>query len=170
MALLETDKRERLVRTLIAGLMLGAAAPAFAADYVTVTLHADVNAPVDAAWARVGGFCDIGKWAKLQCELISGTGGIGSIRRLAGGAVEEPMIGATAHSYTYGQTVGDSKDFDFHGTFAIEPTGPATSRVDYTLTYDESRVPADQRAGMRALLNQRFVVAIQTIKAMAEGH
>ena len=157
------------MRTLMAGLMLGAAAPAVAADYAVITLHADVNAPADVAWKRVGGFCDIGKWAKIPCELVAGKGGVGSIRRLVGGAIEEPMIGATAHSYTYGQTLGEEKDYDYHGTLAIEPTGAVTSRVDYTLTYDLSRVPADRRAGLRSLLDQRFGAAVQNIKAMAEG-
>jgi hypothetical protein len=157
------------MRALIAGLILCASAPACAADYVVITLHAEVDTPADVAWSRVGSFCDIGKWAKLPCELSSGTGGVGSVRQLAGGAVEEPMIGATSHSYTYGQTVGDSKDFEYHGTLAIEPTGAATSRVDYTLTYDEARVPEDKRDAMRDLLNQRFTAAIQNIKAMAEG-
>ena len=157
------------MRTIATGLMLGAAVPAGAADYAVITLHADVNAPADVAWSRAGGFCDIGKWAKLQCELVAGKGGVGSIRRLAGGGIEEPMIGATARSYTYGQTLGESKDFDYHGTLAIEPTGAATSRVDYTLTYDESRVPSDQRAGVRSQIDQRFGAAVQNIKAMAEG-
>lgn len=149
--------------------MFGVAAPACAADYVVITMHADVNAPADAAWSRVGGFCDIGKWAKIECELVSGTGGVGSVRRLVGGVVEEPMIGATARSYTYGQTVGDNKDMEFHGTLAIEPTGAATSRIDYTLIYDQDRVPAEKRAGLRAQFNERFAPAIQTMKAMAEG-
>lgn len=157
------------MRSLMVGLVLAVAAPASAADYVVITLHADVNAPVDTAWAKVGGFCDIAKWADLPCELASGTGGVGSIRRLAGGAAEEPMIAATAHSYTYGQTVGDDKDIDYHGTLALEPTGPATSRVDYTLTYDQERVPADRRSAIRDQINQRFGAAVQKIKTMAEA-
>lgn len=159
------------MRVLIAVVMLAAmaASPAAAADYVVVTLHADVNAPADAAWAKVGGFCDISKWAGLPCELAKGTGGVGSIRRLLGGAVEEAMIGATAHSYTYGQTVGSDKDIDYHGTIAIEPTGAATSRVDYTLTYDQDRVPADKRAALHDQMNQRFVAAVQNIKKLAEA-
>ena len=157
-----------IMRALIGALMFVAAAPASAADYVVITLHADVNAPVDAAWSRVGGFCDIAKWANLPCVLVSGTGGVGSIRRLASGVAEEPMIGASAHSYTYGQTVGADKDIDYHGTLAIEPTGAATSRVDYTLTYDQERVPADRRGAIREQMTQRFRGAVQNMKKMAE--
>ena len=162
------ENRGRSMRALFGTLMLVVAAPASAADYVVITLHADVNAPADAAWSRVGSFCDIAKWANLPCVLISGTGGVGSIRRLAGGVAEEPMIGATAHAYTYGQTVGSDKDIDYHGTLAIEPTGAATSRVDYTLTYDQERVPADRRGALREQMNQRFRGAVQNIKKMAE--
>lgn len=157
------------MKALVAGFGLFLAAPACATDYVVIKLHTDISAPADVAWERVGGFCDIEKWANLPCELTSGTGGVGSVRRLAGGAVEEPMIGATSHSYTYGQTVGDTKDFDYHGTLAIEPTGPASARVDYTLTYDEARVPEKERTALRGLVSQRFTAAMQNIKAMAEG-
>jgi hypothetical protein len=160
---------KRTMRGLIGILALAAAAPASAANYVVITLHADVSAPVDSAWAKVGGFCDIAKWANLPCKLSSGTGEVGSVRSLAGGAVEEPMIAATAHSYTYGQTLGDNKDIYYHGTLAIEPTGTATSRVDYTLTYDQERVPADQREAMRDQMTQRFRAAVENIKKMAEA-
>lgn len=156
------------MRAAIAGLMLGLAAPAGAADYVVVDLHADVNASADAAWAKVGAFCDIGKWAKLPCELASGTGGVGSIRKLAGGAIEEPMLAATAHSYTYGQTVGPNKGIDYHGTLALEPTGANSSRAHYTLVYDQSLLPADKRDAMKAGL-LRFQRFLDAIKQMAEA-
>ena len=134
-----------------------------------IELHADANVSADAAWAKVGSFCDIAKWGKLPCELVTGSGSVGSIRRLAGGAIEEPMIGRTAHSYTYGQTVGGNKDIDYHGTLAVEPTGPNTARIDYTLTYDQSRVAPEKRGPMREMMAQRFQGMIGNIKALAEG-
>jgi hypothetical protein len=42
------------MRKLIVALMFGAAAPACAADYAVIELHADAKASVDAAWAKVG--------------------------------------------------------------------------------------------------------------------
>lgn len=157
------------MRGLMMALLLGAAAPACAADYVAIDLHVDANVPADLAWTRIGTYCDIAKWAKMPCELIAGSGGVGSIRRLLGGVIEEPMVAGTAHSYTYGQTVGPNKDIDYHGTLAVEPTGAGTSRIDYTLTYDQSRVAADKRAGMRAGMAQRFQVFMAALKAQAEG-
>jgi hypothetical protein len=160
---------ERAMRIVMAGLMLGAAAPACAADYAVIQLHIDAKVPADTAWAKIGSYCDIAKWAKLPCELVAGSGGVGSIRKLVGGVIEEPMVAATAHSYTYGQTVGPNKDIDYHGTLAVEPTGAGTSRIDYTLTYDQSHVAADKRVSMRDGMAQRFQVFMGPLKAQAEG-
>jgi hypothetical protein len=157
------------MRKLIAGLLLGASAPACAADYAVIELHADAAVPADTAWAKVGKYCDIGAWGKLKCALISGSGGVGSVRRLLDGVIEEPMIAQTAHSYTYGQTIGPNKDIDYHGTLAVEPTGQATSRIDYTLIYDQARVPADKRVSMRDGMAQRFQGIVNNIKAAAEA-
>lgn len=157
------------MRGLVMGLMLGAATPACAADFVVIQLHSDAKVPADTAWAKVGNFCDIAKWAKMPCQLIAGSGGVGSIRRLIGGVIEEPMIGATGHSYTYGQTVGMNKDIDYHGTLAVEPTGPATSRIDYTLTYDQSLVAPEKRAGMREQMAVRFQPFLVALKQLAEA-
>jgi hypothetical protein len=157
------------MRNLIGALLLVVAAPAGAADYVVIPLHIDANVSADTAWARIGTYCDIAKWAKMPCELIAGSGGVGSVRRLIGGVIEEPMVAATAHSYTYGQTVGPNKDIDYHGTLAVEPTGAGTSRIDYTLVYDQARVAADKRAGMRDGMGQRFQVFMNALKAQAEA-
>lgn len=157
------------MRGMIIGLGLIAAAPAAAADYVVIALHADVAAPADTAWAKVGSYCDIAKWAKMPCTLVSGSGGVGSVRRLLGGIIEEPMIGATAHSYTYGQSIGMNKDIDYHATLAIEPTGPRTSRIDYTLMYDPARIAPEKRAGMADQMRKTFGPIVQNIKLMAEA-
>jgi len=153
----------------IAALMLAAASPAMATDYVVIKLGADLNVSADAAWAKVGDFCAIEAWGKLPCTLASGSGDVGSIRSLAGGKVEEPMLARTAHSYTYGQTVGGNKGIDYHGTLAVEPTGRNTSRLSYTLLYDQSLVPADKRDAMRTQMPARFQTFVDTLKKMAEA-
>jgi len=157
------------MRAIIVSVLLMGAAPALAADYVVIPLHADIAAPADAAWAKVGDFCAIQTFAKLPCKLVSGTGGVGSIRSLANGVIEEPMLAQTSRSYTYGQIVGPNKGLDYHGTVAVESTGPATSRIDYTLVYDQALLPADKRDAMRTQLPSRFQVFVDAIKAMAEA-
>ena len=139
-----------------------------ASDYVAIELHAPVSVSADAAWARVGRFCDIARWGKLKCALRAGSGGAGTVRVLNDGFAEEPMVGRASRSYTYGQTVGPNAALDYHGTLAVEPTGRRTARVDYTLVYDQARVPADQREKMRAQLAQRFQTFVDAIKAAAE--
>jgi len=153
----------------IAALMLAAASPAMASDYVVIKLGADLSVSADTAWAKVGKFCAIEAWGKLPCTLASGTGDVGSVRSLAGGKVEEPMVGQTARSYTYGQTVGGNKGIDYHGTLAVEPTGRTTSHLSYILLYDQSLVPEDKREGMRTQMPVRFQTFVDNLKKMAEA-
>ena len=145
-----------------------AAAPALAADYVVIQLHADTSVSADTAWAKIGSYCAIEQFAKVPCKLTSGTGGVGSVRSLANGVIEEPMVAQTAHSYTYGQTIGANKGIEYHGTLAVEPTGARTSRINYTLFYDQALVPADKRESFRAGL-ARFQGFVDTMKGMAEA-
>jgi len=153
----------------IVAFTLAAASPAMASDYVVIKLGADLKVSADTAWAKVGDFCAIEAWGKLPCKLTSGTGDVGSVRSLAGGRAEEPMFGRTAHSYTYGQTVGGNKGVDYHGTLAVEPTGRNTSRLSYTLLYDQSLVPEDKRDGMRTQMPVRFQTFVDNLKKMAEA-
>src|SRR3984957_13289288 len=69
--------------------------------YVPLVLPQDVNAPADTVWARVGKYCDIGKWAFPDCKLLVGDGGDASVRNI----VNEVLVGKTERSYTYTQPV-----------------------------------------------------------------
>src|SRR4051812_3801853 len=153
----------------IAAGSLAIASPAMASDYVVIELHADVKASPDTTWAKIGDYCAIEKWGGLSCKLASGTGGVGSVRALNNGVVEEPMVAHTSHSYTYGQTVGGNKDFDYHGTLAVEPAGRNASRINYTLVYDQSLVPAEKRETMPTGMRTRFQGFVDKMKAMAEA-
>jgi len=156
------------MRMIAAGLLV-MASPAMATDYVVIELHADVKASADTTWARIGDFCAIEKWAGLKCTLASGTGGVGSVRSLNNGVVEEPMVAHTAHSYTYSQIVGGNKGIDYHGTLAVEPAGRNASRITYTLLYDQSLVAAEKRDAMRPGMTTRFQSFVDKMKAMAEA-
>ena len=59
----------------------------------------DVDRPANAVWARVGKFCDLGAWLKIDCTVTKGDGGIGSVRSLAGGRVTEVMVAKTELAY-----------------------------------------------------------------------
>jgi hypothetical protein len=49
--------------------------------YVAIPMTITVNAPVDAVWARVGKYCDIGEWGIPNCTILSGDGrSLGTIR------------------------------------------------------------------------------------------
>src|SRR5688500_13755443 len=85
--------------------MMSFACRALAAEpeYVTIKLDIDIAKPAAEVWARVGDYCDIGEWAKLECVITSGDDGIGTVRVLGGGRATEIMVAQTELSYGYTQ-------------------------------------------------------------------
>lgn len=151
----------------------GAAAlgtPAAAADYVVIRHEVEVQRPAEQVWARIGGYCAIAEWMKISCDYASGTGDVGTVRRLGGAATVEVMVARTAHSYTYLQTVGKMAPAGYHGTLAAEPDGPGKSRLFYTLFYDQSAMPSDAvRQSEHDRLDHRFADLLGVMKTLAEG-
>ena len=128
--------------------------------YVTIELTQDVSASADATWARVGKFCDIGEWAFPDCKLIQGDGGFASERTI----VDEVLIGKTDHSYTYAQPVRKDVVYNlYRGTLEVEPVTAETSRLVYTLFYDNSML-ADDAARDAEIANRkkRFTLSSST--------
>jgi Polyketide cyclase / dehydrase and lipid transport len=148
-----------------AGVLLAGSA-ARAADYATIVLSVDVARPADVVWKKIGGFCDIGGVLKMKCVYTSGNGDLGSVRRLAD-RIDEVMVAQTAHSYTYTQP--DTKNL-YHGTVAVESAGPDSSKISYSLFYDQSNLKTDaDRAKSRERYKTIFTRALDTMKQMAEG-
>jgi hypothetical protein len=138
-------------------------------DSVTIRNDIVVDRPVDAVWARVGGFCTIAHWLNVSCDLVSGNGDVGSVRRL-NGVTLETMVSSTPHTYTYWQTAGNMAGYSYHGSLAAEPIGAGRTRLVYTLFYDAALMPSDAvRASERTRLNTRFVEPLNVMKKMAEG-
>jgi hypothetical protein len=60
--------------------------------------------------------------------------------------------------------------FAYHGTLAVEPVGPKTSRIVYTLIYDAALMSSnDVRRAQYTRISTRFQGAIETMKALAEA-
>lgn len=156
----------------LAAAVLGAslcAAAAPAADYAVVNLHIDVDQPADVVWQKVGGYCDITAWLKVSCELTSGTGDLGTVRHLMvrGNAIDEVLVGKTAHSYTYTQP---NTTILYHGTLAVVPDGKDHSKLLYSLIWDQSADGSDEaKAKDRDGRAQLFTGALANMKAIAEA-
>jgi hypothetical protein len=155
---------------MLLGLMASSSIKAKAADYVVITKQVEVNRPVVDVWKRVGGYCAIAEWLKVTCEYVSGSGDLGSIRKINGTNLE-PMVAKTATSYTYWQSAGNMAPMSYHGTLAAEPNGAGKSRLIYTLFYDQAAMASDAvRASEHERLSTRFQEALDTMKALAEAH
>ncbi len=136
--------------------------------YVSIPLEIDVDRPAAQVWARIGKFCDIGEWLRVPCTITSGTDGeLGAVRSVAG----EVLVGKTDLSYTYTQTPREGRPYNlYHGTLAVRPVTAATSKIVYTLFFDNSILPDDAaRQADIARRTAQFTAAIQNMKILAEG-
>jgi hypothetical protein len=135
--------------------------------YVSVPMQIDVNGPVDKVWARVGKYCDIGEWGIPGCKLLSGDGDFGTVRSIA----NEILVAKTQYSYTYTQPVREGVTYNmYHGTLEARALTPTTTRVFYTLLFDNSML-ADDAAREKDIANRRtrFTKMLQNLKTLAEG-
>src|ERR1700720_4237726 len=114
--------------------------------YISIPLEIAVNRPAAEVWKRVGKFCDIGEWFRIPCTITSGKDGeFGAVRSVAG----EILVGKTELSYTYTQTVRDGRPYNlYHGTLEARPVTATTSKIVYTLLFDNSML-ADEAARER---------------------
>jgi hypothetical protein len=81
------------------------------------------------------------------------------------------MVGKTDLSYTYAQTVRGDRPYNlFHGTVEVKPLSANTSKIVYTVVYDNSML-RDDAARERDKASQivTYTRAIQNMKILAEG-
>jgi hypothetical protein len=137
--------------------------------YASIPLEIVVNRPAAEVWKRVGKFCDIGEWLQLPCTITSGKDGeFGAVRSVGG----EVLVGKTELSYTYTQTVNkDGRPYNlYHGTLEARPETPTTTKLVYTIFFDNSMLADDAaREADRARRTAAFTRALQNMKTLCEG-
>lgn len=138
--------------------------------YVSIPMEITINRPVAEVWKRVGKYCDIGEWLQIAagCTLLSGKDGeVGAQRSVA----NEVLVGKTEYSYTYTQPVRAGRPYNlYHGTLEARALTPTTTRLIYTLMFDNSML-ADEAARERdkASRTTTFTRALNNMKILAEG-
>ena len=136
--------------------------------YIAIPLEIAVNRPAADVWKRVGKFCDIGEWLRIPCTITSGKDGeFGAIRSVA----NEVLVGKTELSYTYTQPVRADRTYNlYHGTLEARPVTATTSKLVYTLFFDNSMMADDAaREADRARRAAQFTTALENMKILAEG-
>src|SRR5580693_1018689 len=136
--------------------------------YISIPLEIAVDRPAADVWKRVGKFCDIGEWFRIPCTITSGKDGeFGAVRSVAG----EVLVGKTELSYTYTQTVKAGRPYNlYHGTLEARPLTPTTTKLVYTLFFDNSMLADDAaRERDKEARRARFTQALQNMKTLAEG-
>ena len=169
--------RNQLSRTAAIGVLMVASMAATAAaqavekpTYVTIPMEITVNKPVAEVWKRIGSYCGIAEWAQIGagCKMLSGNeGDVGAVRSVA----NEIMVAKTQYSYTYTQPVRAGQPYNmYHGTLEARAESPTTTKLYYTLVYDNSMLADDaarekDKVGRKAVF-ERF---LQNMKTLAEG-
>lgn len=136
--------------------------------YVSIVMDVTVNRPAAEVWKRVGKYCDIGEWFQIPCTILSGKDDeVGEVRSIG----NEVMVGKTELSYTYTQPVREGRPYNlYHGTLEARPVTKNTSKLVYTLMFDNSLLPDD--AAREKDIEQRrtrFSQALVNMKILAEG-
>ena len=139
--------------------------------YTSIQMEITVNRPAAEVWKRIGKYCDVGEWLQVPagCKIVSGKDGeFGAVRSVGNGEV---LVGRTELSYTYAQTPKEGVPFNlYHGTVEARPLTPTTSKIVYTLFFDNSMLPDDAaRAADKETRRARFTQALQNMKTLVEG-
>jgi len=136
--------------------------------YVVIPMEITVNRPVKDVWARVGKYCDIAEWLQIAsgCAITSGKDGeVGAVRTVGA----EILVGRTEYSYTYTQPVREGRLYNlYHGTLEARPIDAGSTRLIYTLMYDNSLVTGDRQADIERR-RTAFTRALSNMKTLAEG-
>jgi len=136
--------------------------------YTSILLEIAVSRPAADVWKRVGKFCDIGEWLRISCTITGGKDGeVGAIRSVA----NEVLVGRTELSYTYTQPVREGRPYNlYHGTLEARPVSATTSKLVYTLFFDNSMLADDAaRETDKARRTTQFRQALENMKILAEG-
>ena len=138
--------------------------------YTSIPMEITVNKPAAEVWKRIGKFCDIGEWFQIGagCKILSGKDGeFGAVRSVA----NEILVAKTELSYTYSQPVRNDRPYDvYHGTLEARPVSATTSKIVYTLFYDNSMMADDAaRQADKERRRARFMQALENMKILAEG-
>jgi hypothetical protein len=137
-------------------------------NWATIVMTANLNSGADEGWKRINGndYCAFIKYLGMNdCVLTVGTGDVGTNRRL-NGRIDELLVAKTSRSYTYAQP---TSPIFYHGTMAVEPVTATTSRIVYTLMYDNANIAPAERAAEMDRRRARFQESIDKMAAAANA-
>jgi hypothetical protein len=105
--------------------------------------------------------------ADTMHNYVGKDGEPGAVRSVA----SEILVGKTDLSYTYTQPARDGRPYNqYHGTLEAKPLTATTSKLVYTLFFDNSMLPdATARDRDIAAKTATFNRALQNMKILAEG-
>lgn len=138
-------------------------------NYYRMELEIQIDRPAAEAWAKIGGYCDIGAWLGRDCKITQGDGGMGTVRVLNGTTVE-PMVAQTELSYGYTQPVVEGQYYTlYHGFMEARPLTATSCKVIYTMMWDISRSSEEEVQAAVKRRRELFTAALAKMKEIAEA-
>ena len=134
-------------------------------DFTTIHMEKAVDRPATTVWAKVGGYCHIEAWFGTKCVLTTGTGEIGTNRRL-NGTTDELMVAKSPLSYAYSQPLSPVY---YHGNLSVEAVDATHSKIVYDLLYDTSAMTPEAKAADIARRKTRFEAGIEKMVELAHA-
>jgi hypothetical protein len=141
-------------------------------------LHFARSCPDRPGWLRVRAGAGARLDADTESDLRDGRDGNrrqpSGRRRLEAcrrSVADEILVGKTELSYTYTQPVREGVRYNmYHGTLEARPVTATTSKIVYTLFFDNSNLP-DQAAKDADLARRKtqFMRGMNNMKTLAEG-
>ncbi len=160
----------RLRQTLAGLIALTATCSAIAEpDYFRMEFEISIDKPAAEVWSKIGGYCDIGEWLGVDCEITDGDGGIGTVRVL-NGTVVEPMIAQTELSYGYTQPAVEGEYYTlYHGFMEARPVSESTTLLLYTVMWDTSESSEEEASAAIERRRELFTKGLEKMKEIAEA-
>ena len=132
-------------------------------DFTVIHMERTVDRPAATVWAKVGGYCQIEAWFGTKCVLTTGTGEIGTNRRL-NGVTDELMVAKSPLSYAYSQPLSP---IYYHGNLSVEVLDASHSKIVYDLLYDTAGLTPEAKAADIARRKTRFEAGIEKMVELA---
>ncbi len=136
--------------------------------YISIPLEIAINRPAAEVWKRVGKFCDIGEWLRISVHDHVREGR--RVRRRTFRCRRSPR-GQDRPVLHLHPDREEGRPYNlYHGTLEARPVTPTTSKLVYTLFFDNSMLADDAaRERDRTQKTATFTRALENMKILAEG-
>jgi hypothetical protein len=141
------------------------------AQLIPVERSVEVLADPARVWQLAGSYCAVPDWdtAYQDCRVVLGSGGPGTVRRMAHKAGGLPAVDVLTDKGPYSYSYRKLSSHTRGRLQAASGDGVGTTRVIWQMWLDPSAVPDGTHAQYPAALGEDMLVALQRMKVQVEA-